>query len=66
MTDLNETKEKLDVLCVENIMDNKQLYCHWSKDLTIYLKKGNVSMSLTGEEVQQIIKCLPRTIGGTY
>jgi hypothetical protein len=41
-------------------------YTHWAEGLSMYIVKDGVTMKLDGNEVQQLVKALPRTIGGTY
>ena len=43
-----------------------QEYCDWTEDLTIHIKKDDINISLTGEEMQEIINVLPRTFSGAY
>ncbi len=50
------------------VMDDKTntYYSHWSEGLTMYITKDGVTMKLESEEIQQLVKALPRTVGGTY
>ena len=41
-------------------------YCHWSEGLNMIITKDGVTLTLNSEEIQQLVKCLPRTIGRTY
>lgn len=41
-------------------------YCHWSEGLNMIIEKNGVTIKLNSEEIQQIVKSLPRTIGGRY
>lgn len=41
-------------------------YTHWSEGLTLYIAKNGVTMKLNSDEVEQLVKALPQTIGGTY
>ena len=41
-------------------------YCHWSEGLKMVIEKDGVVMRLEGEEIEKIVRSLPRTIGGTY
>jgi hypothetical protein len=41
-------------------------YCHWSEGLKMVIEKDGVVMKLEGEEIEKIVKSLPRTIGGVY
>ena len=41
-------------------------YCHWSEGLNMIITKDGVTLTLNGEEIQQLVRCLPRTLGRTY
>jgi hypothetical protein len=41
-------------------------YTHWSKGLTMYITKDGVTMKLDENEIQQLVKALPNTMGGIY
>jgi len=41
-------------------------YTHWSNGITMYIEKDGVKMELNGDEVKQLVKSLPRTVGGKY
>ena len=41
-------------------------YCHWSEGLKMVIEKDGVVMKLEGEEIEKIVRSLPRTIGGVY
>lgn len=49
-----------------SLLDNDVKYSHWSEGLNMIIEKNGVTIKLNGEEIQQIIKSLPRTIGGCY
>jgi len=42
------------------------MYSHWAEGLEMYIKKGGVSIKLSSEEIQLLVKSLPRTLGGRY
>ena len=46
--------------------DNKLAYVHWSEGLNMVITKDGVTIKLNSDEIQQVVKCLPRTIGGRY
>jgi len=46
--------------------EGASVYCHWAEGLSMILSKGRKTMELNGEEIQQIVRSLPRTIGGSY
>lgn len=41
-------------------------YCHWSEGLKMVIEKDGVVMRLEGEEINKLVKSLPRTVGGVY
>lgn len=41
-------------------------YCHWSEGLKMVIEKDGVIIKLEGEEIEKIVRSLPRTIGGVY
>lgn len=49
-----------------SLLDKDVKYCHWSEGLNMIIEKNGVSLKLNSEEIQQIVKSLPRTIGGRY
>ena len=48
------------------IKQGSSRYCHWSEGLKMVIEKDGVVMKLEDEEIEKIVKSLPRTIGGTY
>ena len=49
-----------------SLLDKDAKYCHWSKGLNMIIEKNGVTIKLNSEEIQQIVKSLPRTVGGRY
>ena len=49
-----------------SILEKDVKYCHWSEGLNMIIEKNGVTIKLNSEEIQQIVKSLPRTVGGTY
>lgn len=49
-----------------SMLDKDVKYCHWSEGLNMIIEKNGVTIKLDSEEIQQIVKALPRTIGGCY
>lgn len=47
-------------------MDNADKWVHWSKGLKMIIEKNGVTIKLEEDEVRQLVKCLPRTFGGSY
>jgi hypothetical protein len=68
---LTETKPVLDegyfnVVTYSIIDDNTPSYCHWSECLKMVITKNGVTIQLNSDEIQELFKSLPRTIGGSY
>ena len=63
-----ETKEKSFYVCTYELISETEskAYVHWSKGLKMIIKKDGVKISLNSEEIEQLVKSLPRTLGGTY
>ena len=49
-----------------SLLDRDVKYCHWSEGLNMIIENNGVTIKLNSEEIQQIVKSLPRTIGGRY
>ena len=49
-----------------SLLDENTIYCHWSEGLNMIIEKNGVTIKLNSEEIQQIVKSLPRTFGGSY
>ena len=49
-----------------SLLDKDVKYCHWSEGLNMIIEKNGTTIKLNSEEIQQIVKSLPRTIGGRY
>lgn len=47
-------------------IEEGSMYSHWAKGLEVYIQKGGVSIKLSSEEIQLLVKSLPCTIGGRY
>ena len=45
---------------------NNRGYEHWARGTTMVIEKNGVKMTLSSEELQQLVKALPRTVGGRY
>ena len=48
------------------VTDDMPSYCHWSEWLKMVIEKDGVVIKLEGEEIEKLVKSLPRTFGGTY
>ena len=53
-----------EVFNVYTINENEEEYSHWSEGLTMIITKNGTTIKLNSEEIEQIVKTLPRTIGG--
>ena len=49
-----------------SLLDKDEKYCHWSEGLNMIIEKDGVTVKLNSEEIRQIVKSLPRTMGGRY
>jgi len=49
-----------------SLLDKDENWSHWSKGLNIIIEKDGVTLTLNSEEIQQLVKTLPRTFGGKY
>ena len=49
-----------------SLLDRDVKYCHWSEGLNMIIEKNGVTIKLNSEEIQQLVKSLPKTIGGRY
>lgn len=58
-----EDKEKFAVITISK---SKETFSHWSDELTMMIQKGDVVLKLESEEIIQLVKSLPKTIGGKY
>jgi hypothetical protein len=48
------------------INEGSPMYVHWSEGLKMIIVKDGVTLKLNSEEIEQLVKALPRTVGGTY
>ena len=48
------------------INEDTPMYTHWSEGLKMIIVKDGVTLKLNSEEIEQLVKALPRTVGGTY
>jgi hypothetical protein len=61
----NNKQTNFEVFCLQTITEDK-MYTHWSEGLSMYIVKDGTTIKLNSEEVKQLVKSLPKTIGGTY
>jgi len=62
----NNNKQDNFEVYTSQMVDKDVSFTHWSEGLTMYITKDGVKMKLNSEDIQQIVKALPRTLGGTY
>lgn len=48
------------------INKDSPMYAHWSEGLKMIIIKDGVTLKLNSEEIEQLVKALPRTVGGSY
>ena len=61
-----EVKSDFNVFCFGETSIDTNTFVHWSEGLTMYITKDNVTMKLNSDEIEILVKSLPRTIGGSY
>ena len=60
------TDNNFQVYTLQNIDGNTSQWHHWAKGLSMYIEKDGVVLNLDSNELQQLVKALPRTFGGGY
>ena len=59
--------EKFSVITYSLIEGKSKLnYAHWSDGLKMIIAKNGLVVELNSEEIEELVKSLPRTLGGTY
>jgi hypothetical protein len=48
------------------INENTPKHSHWSEGLKMIIIKNGITIKLNSDEIQELVKSLPRTIGGSY
>lgn len=66
MEETNIDKKSTFNVATYSLMNNDVKYCHWSEGLNMIIEKNGVTLELNSEEIQQLVKALPRTLGGSY
>lgn len=54
------------VFTLQSIEVGATYVSHWSKGLTMFIVKDGINICLNEEEIKDLVKSLPRTIGGKY
>jgi hypothetical protein len=63
---MDNNKNDFQVYALEVVDKDTTGYVHWSEGLTLYIVKNGVTMKLNSEEIQQVAKALPETVGGKW
>ena len=63
---MDNNKNDFQVYALEVVDKDTTGYVHWAEGLTLYIIKNGVTMKLNSEEIQQVVKALPETVGGRY
>ena len=61
-----DNKNDFQVYALEVVDKDTTGYVHWAEGLTLYIVKDGVTMKLNPEEIQQVAKALPETVGGKW
>ena len=61
-----DVNKRFSVTSYSIIDTNGSMYVHWSEGLNMIIEKDGVTMKLSSDEIQQIVKALPRTVSGRY
>ena len=63
---MDNNKNDFQVYALEVVDKDTTGYMHWSEGLTLYIVKNGVTMKLNSEEIKQVVKALPETVGGKW
>ena len=63
---MDNNKNDFQVYALEVVDKDTTGYVHWAEGLTVYIVKDRVTMKLNSEEIKQVVKALPETVGGRY
>ena len=63
---MDNNKNDFQVYTLEVVDTYTTGYVHWAEGLTMYIVKDGVTMKLNSEEIQQVAKALPETVGGKW
>ncbi|MFA5753517.1 MAG: hypothetical protein WC910_10660 [Bacteroidales bacterium] len=66
MNTTQDPEQRFDVATYSIEEDGVSGYCDWSEGLNMIIVKDGVTLTLNGEEIRQLVRCLPRTLGRTY
>lgn len=60
------TAKIINVYTITYPTETNKGYSHWSDGLVMYIQKNGKTIKLNSEEIQDLVKSLPRTMGGSY
>ena len=63
---MDNNKNDFQVYALEVVDTDTTGYMHWAEGLTLYIVKDGVTMKLNSEEIKQVAKALPETVGGKW
>lgn len=63
---LDKKENQFHVYTITVYDDEGPKYRHWSEGLTMVIIKDGIKIKLNSDEVEQVVKALPKTIGGVY
>ena len=66
MENNNNIGKRFSVHTYTFVTEDTPMYTHWSEGLNMLIIKNGVELKLNSEEIKQLVKALPRTIGGSY
>lgn len=66
ITSTEPNKSTFNVYTIEVQSGVRNRYDKWSNGLEMHIQKDGKTISLNGEEIEKLVKSLPRTIGGRY
>ena len=58
--------KRFSVHTYSTINEDSPMYANWSEGLKMIIIKDGVTLKLNSEEIEQLVKALPRTVGRTY
>jgi hypothetical protein len=62
----NNKQNEFQVYALEYVDADLTGYRHWADGLTLYIVKDGVTIKLDSEEIKQVVKALPETVGGKF
>lgn len=63
---MSKENEKFNVFTMTKTDKDAPLYSHWSEGLSMFITKNGVTIELDSDEIQQLMRSMPRTVGGSY